>query len=64
MYNNKNNNNNDSKKKKNKNNNRSNIELYINTHTQRIRGADKTLAKFWADVVDGGQHWTNQPRSM
>ena len=58
MYNNKNN-------KNNKNNNKSNIELYIYTHTQRIRGADRTLVKCWADVVDGGptlnQHRANAP---
>ena len=49
--NNKNNKNNNIKKKK---NNKSNIELYIYTHTQRIRGADTMLDKCWADVVDGG----------
>ena len=47
------------------NNNESNRELYIYTHTQRIRGADTTLDKCWADIVDGGptlnQHRANAP---
>ena len=49
----------------NNNNNKSNIELYIYTHTQQIWGADTTLAKCWADVVDGGptlnQYRANAP---
>ena len=55
MYNNKNNNNyNNNKKNNNNNNNISNIELYIYAHTKRIRGADTTLNKCWADVEEGG----------
>ena len=56
MYNNKNNKNN---KNNNKNNNKRNIKLYIYTYTRRIRGADTTLDKCWADVVGGGQHRAN-----
>ena len=63
MYNNKNNNNNNNKKMMNNNNNKSNNELYIYTHTQRIRGADTTLDNCWADIVDGGPT-LNQHRAI